>query len=139
MLNTRGQRSRRSVILWLPPLLSLGAVLALVGRPFWEIAWENRTHQLPFDSAVWKSGKYDSDVMWPTRLRMADSVTRQGILRGKTQSEVVSLLGEDEDAHPNTMSYVLGPERGFIRIDAEMLKIYFGSDGRVSRWEIENL
>jgi outer membrane protein assembly factor BamE (lipoprotein component of BamABCDE complex) len=64
---------------------------------------------------------------------MADDLVRTRRLDGMTRAQVIALLGEP----PKTpyfkdydLVYLLGPERGSLRIDSEWLVVKFGRDGR---------
>jgi hypothetical protein len=120
-----------------------GCLLALILLviPLWG-AWfffsgdyDNFRHRLAFDSAVWKARSADDGAMWPTRLRMADSLVASRILIGRTRGGVISLLGPPDastaSTAPGELSYLLGPERGWLRIDAETLDLDLDDEGRV--------
>jgi hypothetical protein len=118
----------------------VAAALALVGiatvvgisSVWWFPALENRDHRLPFESTTWKANSRNAGPAWPTRLRMADHLLSGGVLRGKTRAEVTSLLGPPDSSGTAEIGYYLGPERGWIRIDSELLSVRFGPDGRVT-------
>ena len=63
---------------------------------------------------------------------MVDDLLASGRLNGMTESQVIAILGPP-DSRSIGLSYYLGPERGFIRIDSETLIVEFGADGKVSR------
>jgi hypothetical protein len=95
-------------------------------------------HRQRFDAAAWRRNE-QTNVMWPTRLTMVDDLLRRHELRGLTRDSVERLLGPRD----NTTSwrewdlvYLLGPERGLIRIDSETLVIRLGPDGRVSDYRV---
>lgn len=82
-----------------------------------------------FDAARWN----DKNLPASVRLQMADDLIRTHRLDGMTRGEVIALLGEP----PKTpyfknyeLVYLLGPERGLMRIDSEWLIVTFGRDGR---------
>ena len=82
-----------------------------------------------FDAAGWN----DKNLPASVRLQMADDLIRTHRLDGMTRGEVIALLG----APPKTpyfndyeVVYLLGPERGVMRIDSEWLVVKFGRDGR---------
>ena len=81
-----------------------------------------------FDGARWN----DKNLPASVRLQMADDLIRTHRLDGMTRGQVVVLLGEP----PKTpyfkdyeLVYLLGPERGAMRIDSEWLVVKFGRDG----------
>ena len=102
---------------------------------------DNLRHRRPFDAERWRNGAdAEHDPLWPPRLCMIDDLMSSGILDGLTSNQVVELLGP-----PNSKSfpfgavncdihYIVGPERGFMRIDHEWLFITFGDNGNVSRY-----
>jgi hypothetical protein len=70
---------------------------------------------------------------------MADDLIGRCVLLGKTEAQVIALLGRATDRMPTAetsaclLSYYLGPERGAFGIDSETLCIEAGEDGKVSR------
>jgi len=73
------------------------------------------------------------------RFYMLDSLTQK--IKGKTKDEVIELLGNPTDTEyfnndDNHLVYVLGPERGFIRIDYEWLIIHLNEKGIVKDYSI---
>jgi len=68
-----------------------------------------------------------------------DDLIGRRILRGKTETQVIELLGRPTERMdlPGTsacqLSYYLGPERGPFGIDSETLCIEVSTDGKVSR------
>jgi hypothetical protein len=114
---------------------------------FWEKI-DNWRHQRRFDAEIWKADIFDKktkryvhDTDWPPRLCMIDDLMAGGRLIGMTKSQVIELLGPpDSTTHfgpldgksPFELEYYLGPERGFIRIDSEVLGIEFDRDGKVN-------
>jgi len=110
----------------------------LLGSPI-----ENYLNQEDFDAKVWReSGGKPEDFNWPPRLKMIDSLMEQKLLDGLTREEVIQLLGPpDSDnwaaaTNPDKITYYLGPERGFISIDSEMLSINFDENDRVKEYRI---
>jgi hypothetical protein len=88
------------------------------GRAFERIAWQDKTQ-----------------VEQGVRLRMADRLIARGILLGKTQSEILELLGEPSSSGYFAdwdMVYWLGNERDFISIDSEWLVLRLAANGRVT-------
>lgn len=94
---------------------------------------ENFVHQHPFNTDLWKNQRRSEyNDAWPPRLCMVDDLLASGRLNGMTESQVIELLGPP-DSKRLGLSYYLGPERGFIRIDSETLIVEFGADGKVVR------
>jgi hypothetical protein len=94
------------------------------------------THRRAFDADLWKKRDqtaHHSD--WPPRLCMVDDLLARGRLKAMTESQVIDLLGPP-DSKSLGFSFYLGPERGFMSIDSEILVIEFGTDGKVSRQRI---
>ena len=111
------------------PMILAGCSLYLF---FAAPAIENASQQIPFDSAKWKADGDSSGVMWPTRLRMIDDLIRSKKLEGRTESEVIRLLGSPDNRNLfNDLVYHLGPERGVIRIDSESLLIRLDKNNTV--------
>lgn len=123
----------------------LGTVLPtvlLVGYLVLHSPIENYMNQEDFDAATWRnSDGVSEDIMWPHKLKMADSLIESKILDGLTWKEVLKLLGtptsdfSPEYTHQqNEIYYNLGPERGFMRIDSEWLSISFDEKGKVKKY-----
>ena len=141
---TTAQRTRRN---WAPVVIFVvlfGAVftlgipiipLVVMGSARAVAEWWNREE---FDSAKWKDKRLIEEHV---RIRMVDDLLSRHDLRGKTREEVVAMLGEPDHAaempYPY-MVYLLGPERGFIRIDWELLEIRLDEGGRVSDARVGN-
>ena len=87
-------------------------------------------HRLAFDAASWRQKSADA-ADWPTRLRMVDSLIERRLLGGRTQPEVVELLGPPDHTskwRDWDLVYHLGPEReALFRIDSEWLVIRLDS------------
>lgn len=124
--------SRRQIV------ATAATLLALLGFCLFVTAWffcghlvEAWIHRRPFDAQAWRSQSQRArDGDWPPRLCMVDDLLLSGRLIGMTEAEVIDLLGSpDRKSHP--LLYVLGPERGWSRIDSESLMIDFGRDGKV--------
>lgn len=107
----------------------LGTPVALYG-----LAWafvvpssDDYQHRLVFDAKAWREKSADASDDWPTRLRMVDSLMDRRVLDGRTQLQVVELLGPTDDTlkwRDWDLVYHLGPERkSLFRIDSEWLVI----------------
>ena len=63
---------------------------------------------------------------------MIDDLQKRYQLVGMTKSQVIQLLGKPDGSHEkNSIYYFLGPERGWLKIDGEILTITFDKNGRV--------
>lgn len=74
------------------------------------------------------------------RTRIADDLLNNYELAGKTEEEIIALLGKNDTDigyfnADNRYVYCLGAERGFIGIDNEWLIINF-VDGRASEYNL---
>ena len=123
-----------AVIVAVPLLWYGGMVLSFTAMP----PVEEFLYSRRFDSADWKKKSYDSDIMWPTRLRMIDDLMSRRLIDGRRRAEIEDLLGppDPEYSSETTMSYYLGPERGLMRIDSEMLEIELDASGNVKIYHI---
>ncbi|WP_049761603.1 hypothetical protein [Candidatus Korobacter versatilis] len=135
-------RSKRTAVLLISCVFGMVLVvsspaLLLFGRLEYDSVKERR-HRLPFESRAWNDPA-QIDGSDPVRIRMVDDLISSRRLDGLTRNEVEQLLGErtvsDTFAH-HSLTYWLGPERGFMGIDSEWLAIDFGTDGRVSKYQI---
>jgi len=123
------------------------AALAVFGLPCLPVLWvigsevfQDWWHRRAFDADQWRHQELSEyDPQWPPRLCMADDLIVRRILLGKTEAQVIALLGRPTDRLPTAgtsaclLSYYLGPERGPFRIDSETLCIEVGTDGKVGR------
>lgn len=108
----------------------------IVGSLFFAAAiyWVVFRCPLPFVASWWNVDAERGTTL-QTRYRIADRLTSSGKLNDMTEPEVVALLGpptETDKFRDHRLIYVLGPERGFVRIDYEWLAIDFDSDGKVA-------
>ena len=75
------------------------------------------------------------------RVDMIDSLLSEVELKGKTKTEIIKLLGQEEEKayfkEPNNLVYYLGDERGFMSIDSEWLVLWFDDKDRVTDYEIK--
>jgi hypothetical protein len=93
---------------------------------FLSVATEPYLKSVDFDSRQWKARSLDGDRMWPTRLRMVDSLLESGKLDKATRAYVEDLLGPADDTgyfRDWDLVYHLGPERSVFRIDSEWLVV----------------
>ncbi len=122
-------------------LLVCGVVAIPIGFLAWltwvfggRDAWENRRQQIPFNASKWQRHSLDGNPMWPTRLRMADDLISSHRLIGLSRKEVEQLLGPPDHTSWGDdpgLVYFLGPERGMIRIDSELLFVTLDRVGNV--------
>jgi hypothetical protein len=85
-----------------------------------------------FDEAKWK----DSGTPASLRLSMADDLVASRRLEKLPRADVVKLLGEPLTTpylKEYDMVYVLGPERGYVRVDSEWLVIKLSPSGHVEK------
>lgn len=107
-------------------ILIIGILLCAV----WGIRYK---YQHTFSTSKWTANPHE-------RVKMVDDMLSKHDLTGKTEQEIIALLGEDSgkkisSAKDNSFVYYLGDERGLISIDSEWLIISF-TDGLVSGYEI---
>ncbi len=89
-----------------------------------------------FDADGWKQSE---EVEGSPRLAMVDSLIESRKLEGKTQDEILALLGPPTDTSYFTdwdAVYWLGPERGWLRLDSEWLVLRFDDKGRVFEYQL---
>jgi hypothetical protein len=118
-------------------VLSLIAILLLVGLSTFAAVHYWKTRSLPFDRTVWNAEAEGIDDF--RRHRMADWLLKQRRLVGMSRAEIVSMLGDPtETSHfrEYDLVYVLGNERGWMSIDSEWLLMRLDDSGRVSMAEI---
>ncbi len=75
------------------------------------------------------------------RVDMIDSMLSEVELKGKAKTEIIKILGHEEEKayfkEPNNLVYYLGDERGFMSIDSEWLVLWFDDKDRVTDYEIK--
>ncbi|MGN4424923.1 hypothetical protein ACTFQN_13875 [Bacillus cereus group sp. MYBK30-1] len=75
------------------------------------------------------------------RVHMVDDLLQQYKLIGKSNDEIIKLLGAPTETRSLeegiTALYYLGNERGFISIDSECLVLQFDRDGRVIDYKVQ--
>jgi len=91
---------------------------------------------VPFDAEQWRAAEpgFSHGNTDPLRLRMVDDLLESERLLARTRDEVVELLGPPDDYGQRPapeLNYHLRPERGFIRIDSEHLRIRLNDQERV--------
>jgi len=107
-------------------IVVLGMYVLLLGWVAWHFL---RGRDL--DPVAWQD---PVRVQQGVRLAMADRLLARGTLQGKTQQQVIKLLGKPSDEgyfRDWHLVYWLGRERGFISIDSEWLVLRLGPDHRV--------
>lgn len=106
--------------------------VAIVAGVYWQA-----THgPTEFNRSVWLRAEFTADS---PRLRMADGLLKSGVLLGKSQSEIETMLGpptytgygDSSMVRKPAWVYQLGPERDFPGIDIESLALDFDSAGKV--------
>lgn len=75
------------------------------------------------------------------RVHMVDDLLQKYKLIGKSNEEIIKLLGIPTETRNDeigaTTSYYLGNERGFISIDSERLVLQFDNDGNVIEYKVQ--
>ena len=110
------------------------AVAALFLSP----VFDEYRHRRTFDAAAWRRHEA-KEVMWPDRLAMIDDLMERHALRGLSRDSVERLLGPGDSTASWgewDLVYLLGPERGLIRIDSEWLVVDFDAHGRVREYRL---
>ncbi|PGK39364.1 hypothetical protein CN907_12905 [Bacillus anthracis] len=76
------------------------------------------------------------------RVHMVEDLLQKYKLTGKSNEEIIKLLGEPTQTRNGEdgviTSYYLGAERGFISIDSEQLVLQFDRDGKVVEYKVHN-
>jgi hypothetical protein len=129
-------------LLWV--LVILVGLCLCAGAVFWGFVFvkprvDVYMHQEQFDSTVWKTRPSGGDAMWPVRLCMVNDLMQQYLLDSQPRARVEELLGlpdQTEYFHEWDMVYLLGPERGYIRIDSEWLVLRLSPAGKVIEYRI---
>lgn len=88
-----------------------------------------------FPSKTWKAtnNRVDkSDRTLRDRRRGADALARCQLITGMPKSAVKAKLGVPHEQRSSSWLYVVGPERGVVEIDDEVLLVKF-RDNRVTR------
>ena len=89
-----------------------------------------------FDASRWKLVERSDDL---TRQDMVGSLFWRGVLDGRTEREVLQILGPDCECgyfKEWDLVYWLGPERSWMSLDSEWLVIRFDEAGRVSEYTL---
>ena len=105
-------------------------VAAFVAVMTFLVTWRLWFPGRPFDSAVWQSITDPNDI---TRRDMADRLIARRSLIGKSKDNIIEMFGPAFSGQESRLTYLLGPQRGFIGIDSEWLVLILGADGRVVR------
>ncbi len=117
--------NRKKLSRWILGLL-IFAFFLLLGLAYLAVKMSGPTPR-DFDAITWRSHPFHLGLRDETRLSMVDDLVQSRILIGKTKDEVQAVLGEPSDEPEYfrdwDMKYLLGPERGFFRIDSEWLLI----------------
>jgi hypothetical protein len=109
-------------------IVAVSVLVVALGWGAWHYGFPGRA----FDSAVWKDKTHTDDAI---RLEMADRLVAQETLQGKTQQEVVDLLGEPQPQKHGEQDFVywLGSQK--FGADSWWLTIRF-RDSRVSECRV---
>ncbi len=87
-----------------------------------------------FNSEKWKYSNQNTEENWNLRWSMMNSLRNNYELKGKTKSEIISLLGKPENEIRNEMSYSLG-YTGF-GINTGTLVIFLNEKGIVKNLSV---
>jgi hypothetical protein len=132
----RGRKTARPIAF----LVGMGAqYAALLTLLFLGPSIADRLHRQRFEPVAWQRN-FEAASMWPARLTMVDDLLASHRLQGLHREEVIRLLGPPDrgTTFPGWhMVYLLGPERGLIRIDSEWLVIRLNEAGRVAEAAVE--
>lgn len=112
------------------PFLVVGGLLA---KTNWD-EWQHCRGYTQFNFTQWNDPTLSASPTY-ARLCMADDLVAKYILLGRSQADVIELLGtpESETSFADyDMVYMLGPERSFISIDYEWLVIKLDAAGHVN-------
>jgi hypothetical protein len=77
-----------------------------------------------------------------SRSEIVEDLFQDYKLIGMTRKELETLLGTPEVEHPigeseaTGLSYIIGPEPGFVSIDDAWLDFHLNKDGRVTHYEL---
>ena len=124
---------------WRSRVGCVAAGVAVVVAPVAAYAIWTMVPPLPttgFDASKWQAVQRSDDY---TRESMVGSLFWRGVLDGKTQREVLQLLGPDCECgyfKDWDLVYWLGPERSWMSLDSEWLVIRFDEAGRVSEYTL---
>jgi hypothetical protein len=119
--------------------VSVTACVAALGFLLLKPRAEAYMHAAKFNSETWKARSADEGPMWPTRLRMVDDLLDGNLRSGVPRAEIEKLLGAPDKTsyfRDWDLVYLLGPERGFVRIDSEWLAFRLDAEGRVIEYRI---
>lgn len=124
------------------PLAFIAGVVSVYGLTVGTLlagpAVSDYRHRIAFEPSGWRANA-SIDPMYPARLAMIDDLLGRRLLEGASRDSVTKLLGPRDSTEyfrDWELVYLLGPERGLIRIDSEWLVVAFGPDGRVNAAQI---
>lgn len=94
------------------PMIYAAMIIGMFG-------WMEHYPKLDFDSQSWESQEEE-------RFKMSKDIIESKMLLGKTENEVIEILGNDFiKERTNSVTYYLGFVPGFLNIDPDVLDIYF--------------
>lgn len=117
----------------IPISVGLGFLLSYIGLLAYLIGGpvaKDYANRIPFDALKWRNEELVNSTN-PIRIRMVDDLLKKYNLVGMPKTKLNDLLGTPpKTGYFSNYDYVywLGPERGFISIDAEWLAIKFEDD-----------
>jgi len=120
------QRQHAHALWVVPAAVCIGYVLTVAGGG-----------GVAFDAAVWNDPDRCCTAPYP-RQAMADDLIATGRLLGLRRDQVVALLGQPEPGRSDAdrLEYFTGPERGFMPIDSEWLRIELDASGHAVEVEL---
>ena len=89
---------------------------------------------LRVDAATWARATTDdegSDGL-TKRQHLADDIVKCNALIGTTATKVIEMLGPPDERTKGELEYLIGRERGEVRLDGEYLELHLGTDKRVA-------
>lgn len=98
----------------------------------------NMIPPIPFEKAKWNARDYEDRIEF--RPGMARKLVADNSLIGKSRAEIIELFGDEENTYdsPSIKTYELESIYAVIDpIAIEYLKIYFDSENKVEKAEIE--
>jgi len=141
LILTPAQKNHRFSVLWTVLFTCIGlpllGIIALVTFNLIYIKWEE-SHDIPFSAEQWHQGSrqklYSTLALQidAPRIKMYRDLISKKIILGKTQQEIVGMLGEPDNfpfRAPWHFNYWLGLQRGPMKMDSAWLAVRFDDQG----------
>ena len=124
----------KRTLLLLSSLAILGSASAIL---LIYVAIGSAIEEIPFEGNSWKNDTNRAQMNFP-RQGMAEYLINKNILSGKSEKQILSMLGapdhKDRNLNKTTrLIYFLGPGRSIASADNEWLVIHFNSKGKVTK------